>query len=302
MHTYQLFNFHIHTPFECPELLEPDSCSQYFPSVYVSYGNVLKNLDSPLNMGPVYEATNELFLLKVGVGQYLIRNGSEIIIQPAHNATEKQLRLLLFGSAMGALLNQRGYFVLHASAIATNKGAVIVMGISGAGKSTTIQSFVDKGYKQLADETVALYYDKKSQQVMALPSFPSTKLWKNSVEKLDKDMKNLTRVSDNFEKFHLYNKTNFVNKAIPLFAVYHLVSTRESDELLMEELNASEKLKTLFDNTYRRKYSDKLRCKENHFTIATRAVNQAHIKLLKRPDLKDTFKELIQFIEKDLDL
>ncbi|HEY5078720.1 MAG TPA: hypothetical protein VII43_02690, partial [Opitutaceae bacterium] len=70
------------------------------------------------------------------VARFLVLGGSEIIVQPDANAIESDLRLFILNSPMGGLLLQRGLLPLHASAIATPRGAVLFVGPSGAGKST----------------------------------------------------------------------------------------------------------------------------------------------------------------------
>lgn len=300
MYNYQAFQLHFITPFQCPQLLEMDEEGGNLPKITVSYGAVPENLENPLNFGPVYEATNTEFLLRVeGVGRYWVRNGDEIIIDPHPDVSDVSLRLFLFGSAMGALLNQRGYYVLHASAIATEKGAVLFTGHSGAGKSTTVQAFIDQGYKKLSDDTIALYFDETSQKVMVLPSFPNTKLWQKSAQMLGKETEGRTRVHTGLEKFNFSTKEHFINEPMVLHAIYQLLPTNECSELTFEEPNMMEKFKLLFDNTYRRRYAEKLLCKENHFRISTVTAKQGRIKRLKRPEHKNTVAELLHALEED---
>lgn len=300
MFQYQAFKLNFITPFQCPQLLEMNEADEDLPKVTVSYGAVPENLENPLNSAPVYEATNTEFLMRVeGIGRYLIRNGDEIIIDPHPDATEVGLRLFLFGSAMGALLNQRGYYVLHASSIATEKGAVLFTGHSGAGKSTTVQAFIDHGYKKLSDDTVALYYDEVSQKVMVLPSFPNTKLWQKSAQMLGKETEGRARVNTGLEKFNFSTKENFINEPMVLHAIYQLLPTNECTELMFDEPSMMEKFKLLFNNTYRRRYAEKLSCKENHFRISTATAKQARIKRLKRPEHQNTIEALVNALEKD---
>lgn len=209
MYSYKAYNFSIQIPFHCPQLLD---CKTDENDIIVRYGTVPSALDNPVNVGPVFESAENTFLLKIeDVGRYLITNGSEIIIDPTPEATENSLRLFLLGSAMGVLLNQRGYFVLHASAVVTDQGAVLLTGLSGAGKSTTAQGFIQRGYPILSDDTVALYYDDERNQVMVLPSYPSAKLWQKSADLLQKETIGLSKIVPEYDKYAFCTKTDFHN-------------------------------------------------------------------------------------------
>lgn len=300
MFNYQGFNLSITTPFECPELLDADVKSELFPPVTVCYGNVPDHLDDVLNSGPIFEATNDHFLMRIqNVGKYLIRNGNEIIIDPDVDATEDVLRLFLLGSAFGALLNQRGYFVLHASAIATGKGAVLFTGNSGAGKSTTVQGCIDRGYKKMSDDTIVLYYDVTSKKMMALPSFPNTKLWQESADILGKKTDNLSRIRPSLNKFNLSTKEHFFNEPLELAMIYQLVVNNGSIEIKLEDILGMEKFKTLSKNTYRQTYADNLLHKQNHFTIISHIAKGYPIKQLNRPRDLNTLSEVLNTLVSD---
>lgn len=300
MYKYQAYHLHISAPFECPQLLDATEESKKYPQVTISFGNVPKQLDAPLNIGPAYQATNEAFLLEIdGVGRYLIRHGNEIIIEPHPDVTEEEILLFLLGSAFGALLNQRGFLVLHASAICTEKGAVLFTGHSGAGKSTTLQAFIDKGYNKLSDDTIAVYYDESVKKIMVLPSFPNTKLWQKSADVLGKSTAGLARVRANLDKFNLSTKAFFHNEAMELYSIYELQPSSQCNTLCFDTLQTIDKFKLLFSNTYRRRYAENLLCKQNHFRISSEIAKKTIIKNLKRSANENTLTELVKLIEAD---
>lgn len=303
MYSYKAYNFSIKTPFQCPQLLENDTDATGLFEISVRYGTVPCTLDDPVNIGPVFEASENVFLLKIeDVGRYLIINGSEIIIESAPAATENSLRLFLLGSAMGVLLNQRGYFVLHASAVVTDQGAILFTGLSGAGKSTTAQGFVQLGYQILSDDTVALYYDGKRNQVMVLPSFPSAKLWQKSADLLQKETIGLSKIVPEYDKYAFCTKIDFHNEAVPLHTIYHLKESNTDINVGQKELQLPEKFNLLLRHTYRRRYMEKLSYKQNHFKITAMIIKNSRIKQLTRPIERDTLSELIKLVENDLHL
>lgn len=297
---YKAFNLHFETPFECPELL-PISIeeSETLDRVVVRFGTVLEHLEHSLQNWPAFESNeNEILLKMKTVGNFLIRNGNEIIIQKEDSISEDVLRLYLFGSAIGALLQQRGYLTLHASAIKTDKGAVLFAGDSGAGKSTTLQEFLRRGYKKLSDDTIALYYDEERAKVICLPSYPQSKIWQKTADLFDHDTTQLRQLHLDMDKYALSTKEHFYDHELPLYAIYILQVSDEADEVMLEEVNGLEKFKAINDNTYRNVYSYKLPYRQEHFNIASNISQNYQVMRIKRPYGTLTIREVCDNIEK----
>ena len=106
-------------------------------------GRVPEQLDEADATGVFYQAKRGMLLLNVErVARFLISSGNEILVDVVPGAEWDMVLLLLFGSAFGALLHQRKLLVVHASAIATTRGAVLFTGASGYGKSTLPPPFI----------------------------------------------------------------------------------------------------------------------------------------------------------------
>jgi len=288
------------TPFECPELLEiAEKEAAALDKVRVSYGETPEHLVQVLNQGPTFEANeNELLLRVKTVGRYLVRNGSEIIITKEEGTGDDEIRLFLFGSAIGALLQQRGYLTLHASGIKTAKGAVLFAGHSGAGKSTTLQEFLRRGYKKLSDDTVAMYYDEKQQQVVCLPSYPQSKLWQESADMLQLETEALRRIRPELKKFALPTAEYFHDAMLPLHAIY-ILSTHNKQSVDIEEVANLQRFNAIKNHTYRKKFLEKLPQRRNHFQISTKVAQGYRVKRLIRPDKAGSLKVLADLVESD---
>src|SRR5690606_97236 len=92
-------------------------------------------------------------LLQVdGVARYLVSGGRRITIDRDPAVEDDDVRLFLLGSVFGAMLHQRGDLVLHGSAIEWEGAAVVFMGFSGVGKSTTASAFRQRGHAVLTDD------------------------------------------------------------------------------------------------------------------------------------------------------
>jgi hypothetical protein len=78
-----------------------------------------------------------------------------------------ELRTLLTGRLMGYLLRQRGYLALHASGVAIDGQAILFVGNSGSGKSTTAAAFHARGHDLLADDVAAIRILKEGIELQA---------------------------------------------------------------------------------------------------------------------------------------
>ena len=75
------------------------------------------------------------------MARFLVNDGNEIVIDRDRSAGDIDISLFTINTPIGALLYQRGFLPMHASAIEVNGGCVIFTGVSGVGKSTILASF-----------------------------------------------------------------------------------------------------------------------------------------------------------------
>ncbi|XBB65385.1 hypothetical protein ABFU82_14835 [Nocardioides sp. WV_118_6] len=132
------------------------------------------------------------------VGRYACEGGARITIQAAPGVSPDRLRLFLLGSALGALLAQRGLLVLHGNAFVVDGAAAIVLGHSGAGKSTLAAEMHRRGHVVLSDDVVPV--DAAGR---ALAGWPRIKLWQDALDRIGVPTAGLARVDAAFAKFHV---------------------------------------------------------------------------------------------------
>ncbi len=117
----------------------------------------------------------EARLVLEGVAAYRVQDGRSITVAPVPGADPADVRLFLLGSALGALLYQRGLLPLHGSAVATPWGAMVFAGPSGAGKSTLAAHLRKAGFPLLSDDVCALSR-RPDGRLQVLPAFPRLRL------------------------------------------------------------------------------------------------------------------------------
>lgn len=98
------------------------------------------------------EAGGACRLAIASVGRLLIRDGRQIIVEPAGSAESPELRMLLYGGALAVLCHQRSLLPLHAAGVEIAGRAVLLAGASGIGKSTLAAVLARRGHRVLADD------------------------------------------------------------------------------------------------------------------------------------------------------
>ena len=196
---YLAYGLNIASDIECPELLPGNGA----PDVCVHYGRVPERLENPSMQGVLYQVTPDQFLLAIEhIGRYLAANGNEIVIDRAQEADDSDIRTFLFSSVFGALLYQRGFLPLHASAIDTCHGAVAFAGPSGYGKSTLAAVFYQRGYRVLTDDICAISLDEQGIPIVT-PAYAQLNLWADTLKQIAEPKECLRRTRRHLEKYRL---------------------------------------------------------------------------------------------------
>jgi hypothetical protein len=291
---YTAFGLNISSEIEFPELLPGEVA---IPQISIKYGTVPEKLTNPTARGITYEATRDQFLIRVSnIARYLISNGVEITVEPLQD-TSDAVRLFLLGPVFGALLNQRGFIVLHGSAIQTKRGAVVFVGNSGAGKSTIAAGFCDRGYRILADDTCATQ-DHSSTELVALPAFPRLKLWRDSAQKIGLDLACLQRVRPELQKYNYPVQRYFCFDPLPLRAIY-VLNPNNCEKVSIKPLKGLEKIGLIARNIVGRGYMKALGHQAEQFEKISAMAERLRISSVARPEKAFLLQELLDSLEQD---
>jgi hypothetical protein len=211
-------------------------------------------IEAPENI-PGYSTAGEATLLTVPrVGRYLICGGREILVDPAPEASERNVRLFLLGSAFGALLHQRGLLPLHANAIEIEGRAFAFSGHSGAGKSTMAAWFHDRSHRILSDDVCVVGFDEQGQ-ALAYPGIPRLRLWREALEASGRAAEGFHRSFDDLDKYDVPTEREAPLQPLPLAGIYLLRKAEEGDGgAEVTRLTGVDAVDTLVSNTYRGGY------------------------------------------------
>lgn len=123
------------------------------PKVRICLATPPQRLETPTAQGVLFQAEPEGYLLEVPrVARYYAHEGKEIRMAPVPGASEPELCHFLLAPVMAALVAQRGFFPLRASAILGQRGAIVIAGGAVTGKSTLTGLLYQRGYPVLTDK------------------------------------------------------------------------------------------------------------------------------------------------------
>jgi hypothetical protein len=209
---------------------------------------------------------------------FCVRDGSEILLDPASETIPTAITLALLGPVMAALLQQRGFLVLHASAVAVDGGAIAIMGASGWGKSTLAAFLHSRGCLLIVDDIVAIRLIAGVPHVY--PGFPQMKLWPDSLHSIGERPDDFPRLYEEREKRARRIESGFHrNGALPLQRIYVL---GHGDHLELEPLTSQEAFLQLTGHSFGIEWLQSLSTAE-FFHQRSLIASHVPIRALRRP-------------------
>lgn len=129
------------------------------PDVVLKETDNLPDLSEPLASVESWQAGNREFLLHAnGVGSFYVRDGREVIYHVADGADRAWVQLYLNGQVLVALLHQRKIINFHASSFVNEERGVMILGDTGAGKTSLTVAFAMKGAGLLSDDMTPMVF------------------------------------------------------------------------------------------------------------------------------------------------
>jgi hypothetical protein len=208
--------------------------------------------------------------------------GTRIWARWPPGATLADAATYLLGPVLGFALRLRGRTCLHASAVAVDGGAIVLVGPAGAGKSTLAAAFARTGRRVLTDDVAAVVEYAGIPHVV--PGYGQLRLWPESVALLFGAPDALPRLTPAWEKraMDLAPGASFGDAPLPLSAVYFLDDHRAQDAIHVEPIAPRDALLALSVNTYVGYLLD-ARMRAEEFTCLSRLASRIPIRRLVRP-------------------
>nr|WP_319374714.1 hypothetical protein [uncultured Methanobacterium sp.] len=238
--------------------------------------------------------SNCIYLLWDNINIFsIIKN--RITINPESGLENSFIRYLLLGHGFAILLHLNNRLVFHANAVnIKDKGAIILLGKSGKGKSTTSLALHKQGNHLISDDVVSIGLNENYPTVYQGP--PRLKLWPKVIRNINENPELMPKIHSNTQK-RSYNISNNISSITePLKAIY-LIERGQNTKV--KEISSIKALMELIKNSYCYKLFDGNELSKN-LEQCSKLVNNVPVKIL---EINPTFEELnsiVKTIEKDV--
>lgn len=298
MYYYTAYGLLVQSELELPELLAVSApkAARVF-DLTIRSGRVEPRPPDSLEGDTYYEVTPMAACARWrDAGLYLAREGKEIIVEPKEGADARAVRLYLLNSVFSVILHQRGFLVLHASAVAVRSTAVSFLGDCGSGKSTTAASLHARGWPLLSDDVIAIETPAEGK-LLVRSAFPQLKLCPDAAEVFSSDVQSLTKVHPDEDKRLRPAHEGFAgDRVLHLSRLYML---QDAEKLEIVPMSPREAMPMLISNSFTAHILEVTEARRSHFEQCVRLMETARIKALRRPrDLK-ALPRLAELVEED---
>ncbi|MDP9038416.1 MAG: hypothetical protein M3O02_03960 [Acidobacteriota bacterium] len=172
------------------------------PDVRVRLGRAPETIEGVVANETRWWASRTEYLQRVPrVATFYVRDGREVVVDPAPGAPPEDIRAYLLAPIFSQLCFQAGRYALHASSVRVGSGVAAFAGDSGAGKSTVAAYLTRGGGAAVSDDLCLL--ETETAEVRVIPVAPALKLWPSALRVLGAPIEGLPRVWSQEEKFRL---------------------------------------------------------------------------------------------------
>lgn len=271
--------------------------SAFLANIKMVKADVPAVLNDATAQGVLWQASAGRFLLEVpDVARYLVEGGHCVTIEPAAGASCDAVQHFAGMTPLSALLYQRGITALHAAAASNERGAILLAGDSGAGKSALLTTLLQRGWTLLSDDLAVVEVDDGGGALVR-PTFPEIALWPDSLEKLGYDANRLLGCDANRRLLSLPDQLAVAAK--PLCAIYWL-GIHNKDEIIRDNLSGGARFRAVGAMLYNSRIADALLDRVAYMRSASAMAGKIPMVRLYRPRGKWRVAELADVIENEL--
>jgi energy-coupling factor transporter ATP-binding protein EcfA2 len=278
-----------------------DSVGTGSGGVTIRRASVPTKLTAPVVVHGDAQYDGKVLLLTIpNVARYLIREGTDILVDAEPDADQNDICAYLLGSALGALCHQRGIVPLHSAAIDINDGCAAFIGPSGAGKSTLAAALAARGHQVVADDVGFLQIDSHGT-VMFWPGIGRIRLWEDAVAALDCRAPGVEREHRGYNKYLVPIRPP-ADPFTPrqLRRVYNLDLAPAESTATINEVQGAAAFELLMQNIYRSSYAEFMQRKPAAFAICAAMARQLPLFQFSRQMRFEVLNEAVELLERHL--
>lgn len=243
MFFYTVYGVTIASELCFPQLVENEDTSRY--DVVIEAVELSAEIQKVLPEKK-YEFGREYSWLSNSTCQIQVFDGKRITYALTGKGHPEWLQTYILGYGMSMLALQRDMLPIHCSVVADGKGAVLIAGESGSGKSTATTAFLKEGYTLMADDMA--WVDGE----MVYPAFPYQKLCRDVVEREGYAPEDLIYIDEQKDKFLARYRGAFSTEARQMkgFILLHLTPEKS---VTVREVTGIDRLHVYVGNLFLRK-------------------------------------------------
>lgn len=195
MFYYKVYGLIFRSNIEMPQLLDaPTPCNA---DADIFLGNVPEYVIHRGDEVPAEDNGDSIWFHNTKA--YFYATASQIIVQPKENQVISDIIPFIQGYCFALLFRKRGLHAIHCSALRCEKGAVLIAGYSGSGKSTVSDRLFQEGYRLMADDVAILRVE--DNRLMVYPAFPIRKMCRDALDRENYDTSELEYIDEERDKF-----------------------------------------------------------------------------------------------------
>lgn len=195
---YQLFGLRVASQLPLPEAFVVQEAGKSDADVCIELIAAVANTGA----APAWFTTTEracMFRFD-GIGQFEVADGRRVTVTKHPTASGADVRALLFGAALPALMHQRRLTPMHVSALMAPAGAVAFTGPSGAGKSTLAAHLHrELAWPLISDDFAVVRISEDGPLISS--GLNTLKLWRDALSSLGRGEVGLARDGADMEKY-----------------------------------------------------------------------------------------------------
>ena len=180
--------------------------------------------------------------------------GDQITYYAARSpASDETVSHLLLDHVLPRLLSLGDCLVVHASSVCNGRGALLLMGESGRGKSTLAAALSLAGASIVTDDCLILRQDQGIH--WAIPSYPGLRLWDDVIPQAFRGAGDWTRVADYSDKKRISEGSypiHFQRTPVPICLGFVLAAEEEGscDGIVEKRLSLRDALLSIVQHSY----------------------------------------------------
>jgi hypothetical protein len=256
--------------------LSPNTAEQ--AQVFIRLGAVPSALEQPLKQTATFMLTQDSALISIpGVARFLVEHGSHITIAVNRNCPLNDISTFVTSIVWSALSYQRSQRLLKGALINIGGQTWLLSGLSPVGSSTfalAMQTYF--GAQVISDEFCS--YQPTERGIMVQPGIPAIKLWRDSLNFLERDAELLEPVRSRLNKYWL-PLAPYTAQPLQLTGIIGLQEWRSDDvsPVGIKPLSGFKALKRIYHHGYHPVYMQNKGAQQQKFQQDLHLVQQCNM-------------------------